>query len=92
MKAIEIVEIIKQSNANLLGKLTDKEAAKILSLAFAELGKQLGSTTEGPIKIPGLGVFKIKQVEREKEGQKVTVKRIGFRTMKARVKAKKSAE
>jgi len=84
MKAIEIVELIKQSNPKLLGKARDARVAKIISAAFTQIGKQLDATTEGSVKIPALGVFAVKQVEREKEGQKLTVKKISFRAMKAK--------
>lgn len=82
MKLIEIVEQIKETNPKILGKLTDAKAAKILSAAFAEISKQLDATDDGAVKVPALGAFAVKQVEREKEGEKLTVKKISFRVAK----------
>jgi hypothetical protein len=89
MKIAEIVEQIKEANPKTLGKLTDAKAARIISAAFAEVGKHVDATTEGAVKIPALGAFAIKQVEREKEGQKLTVKKISFRAAKPKAKAEK---
>ncbi|MDP2902806.1 MAG: hypothetical protein Q8N96_06820, partial [Methylovulum sp.] len=86
MKPIEIVELIKQANPDLLGKTPNQKAAKIISAALSVLSKQLIETTVGIVKVPGLGAFAVKQVEREKDGEKKTVKRIAFRTPKAKVK------
>lgn len=90
MKALEIVELIKQSNPKLLGKTPDARAAKIITAALSQIGQQLNATTEGPLKIPSLGVFAIKQVEREKDGQTVTVKKVSFRSPKPKAKAVKA--
>ena len=43
------------------------------------MSKAIESTAEGRVSVPGLGVFVIKNVEREKDGVKAAVKRIGFR-------------
>ena len=79
MKAIELAEFIKQANPELLGKTPKAKVARIIAAAFAQIGNQLEQTTEGAVKFPTLGTFTIKQVEREKDGQKLTVKKIGFR-------------
>ena len=88
MKAIEIVESIKQSNPKLLGKMPEKRAATLVQSVLAELGKQLDAVDNGVVKVQGLGNFRIKQVEREKDGQKVTLKRVSFRKVKRVAKAK----
>lgn len=92
MKAIEIVELIKQENPKVLGKTPDEKTAKIISAALRQISKQLDQATEGNVKIPGLGAFSIRQVEREKEGQTVAIKKISFRAAKLKAKAKKTAE
>ncbi len=88
MKAIEIVESIKQSNPKLLGKMPEQRAASLVQAVLAELGKQLDAVDTGVLKVQGLGNFRIRQVEREKEGQKVTLKRVTFRKVKRIPKAK----
>ncbi len=92
MKAIEIVELIKQENPKVLGQMSDDKAAKIVSAALRQINKQLHQATEGSVKILGLGAFGVRQVEREKEGQTQSVKKISFRAAKLKAKAKKTAE
>ncbi|MDP2901791.1 MAG: hypothetical protein Q8N96_01585, partial [Methylovulum sp.] len=75
-----------QANPKLLGKTPDAKAARIISAAFALIGKQLNETNEGLVKMSALGTFVVKQVEREQEGQKTTVKKIAFRASKAKAK------
>jgi len=81
MKANEIIEAIKQTNPKILGKMADKKAAKIVTAAFQEINKHLG-TAEGAVKVPGLGTFKVRELERNKEGQQVKVKKTSFRAAK----------
>ena len=86
MKPIEIVELIKISKPKLLGKMPDARAAKIIRAALVQLGKHIDAENEGVVKVPGFGNFKIRQVEREKGGQKKTVKAIAFRAAKKKIK------
>lgn len=85
MKAIELAELIKQANPELIGKTPKAKVAKIIAAAFAQVGNQLEQTGEGVVKFPALGTFTLKQVEREKDGQKVTVKKMGFRVAKPKL-------
>lgn len=89
MKAIELAELIKQANPELIGKTPKAKVARIIAAAFAQVGNQLEQTNEGAVKFPTLGTFTIKQVEREKDGQKVTVKKMGFRVAKPKAKVSK---
>jgi hypothetical protein len=79
MKAIEIVELIRQETPNVLGNMPDERAARIISAALRQISGQLHQTTEGNVKTPGLGIFNIRHVEREEDGQTVMVKKIAFR-------------
>lgn len=90
MKAIEIVELIKQSNPKVLGKMPDKRAAMLVQAVLAEFTKQLDAVDDGVVKVSGFGNFRIKQVEQEKDGNKVSVKKISFRTVKPKAKAVKA--
>jgi hypothetical protein len=92
MKPAEIVKLIKAETPELLGKLTEKKAAQIVRAALLLLGKQIAATDEGVVKVPGLGNFRIKNVERERKGQKVMVRRVGFIKAKAGATKKKKAE
>lgn len=78
MKPIEIVELIKAESPGLLGKLPDDKAARIVRAALMQLGKQLAVTDEGIVKVQGFGNFRIKNVEQDKDGEKVIVRRVAF--------------
>lgn len=82
MKPSEIVELIRESNPGLLGEMSDDRAGKIVRAVLMHLGKHIDSVAEGAVKVPGLGNFRIKQVEQEKAGEKHTLKRIVFSTIK----------
>ncbi len=88
MNANEVVELIKKEKPNLLGKMSEKKAAALVRNAFIQLGKHIDTTGEGVIKVPGFGNFRVNQVEREKDGQKVTVKRVVFRVTHPKEKDK----
>jgi len=88
MKANEIVESIKQSNPQLFGKMPDQKAITLVQAVLAELGKQIDAVDNGVVKVQGFGNFRIKQVEREKDGEKVTLKKVAFRKAKRKAKLK----
>ena len=90
MKPLEIVESIKASNPNALGKMKDNVAAKVIQLAMAELAKQLNETEEGVVRVGGLGNFKVTKVTREQDGKPVAVKRIVLRPKADAVEATKA--
>jgi nucleoid DNA-binding protein len=78
MKPIEIVEKIKAENPEVLGKMNDKVAARIVRLALAEVARQVTDADEGVVKVVGLGHFRVKHIEKEVDGAKVATKRIFF--------------
>jgi len=78
MKLGDIVKHIKNEKPELLGKLPEKRAVALLRESFAHLAKLLDEQEE-VVKVPGLGSFRTRLVEKEKEGQKTTSKRIIFR-------------
>lgn len=89
MKPIEIVEMIKLENPELLGKMPEKRAALIIKEVLAQIGKQVSAMDEGVLKVPGFGNFRVKQVERKKDGESETVmvKRVIFNAAKPKVAA-----
>ena len=82
MKPLELVNLIKKERPGLLGTLPEKRAARIILEALVQLGKQLNATKEGVVKIPRFGNFRVRPVEREKNGEKTTVRLITFRAAK----------
>jgi nucleoid DNA-binding protein len=87
MKPTELAELIKQANPKLLGTIPEAKVAKIITATVREISKQIRTTDTGTVKIAGLGSFKMRQVEREKDGKMVSVKKIAFRTVKVKAKA-----
>jgi len=84
MKPIEIVELIKQANPKLLDKMPDEKVAKIISATLREVGKHVSAAENGALKITGLGTFKIRQVERQKNDEMVNIKKIAFTAAKVK--------
>jgi nucleoid DNA-binding protein len=79
MKLDEIVKAAREDNEAAFANISDKRAAKIIRAAFQQVTGQLESAEEGKLNIGSLGRFMIKNVEREKEGAKVTRRRVTFR-------------
>jgi len=86
MKPIELVELIKEKRPNLLGKMPEKKAAAVIQAALGELGRHIAAAEEGAVRVPGMGTFRIRMVEMEKDGEDVTVKRIVFLAAKPKSK------
>lgn len=82
MRPIELVEILRQENPELLGKMPDKRAARIIRAALARLAQEIDATDEGVVKVPGFGNFRIRQITQDKEGKKVALKRVIFNAAK----------
>jgi nucleoid DNA-binding protein len=80
MRPIELVELIDKEKPKLLAGIEAQRAARIIREALTMLGKQIESVEEGAVGIPGFGSFRVKQVQRKKDGE--TVRRVIFRTAK----------
>lgn len=83
MKLEEIVKTARAADKSAFGKVNDKRAIKILRAAFRQVNSQVESTKDGNVAIGGLGRFAIKNVEREKDGVKVTKRRVIYRRGRA---------
>jgi|WetSurSiteA1Bulk_404760.scaffolds.fasta_scaffold349722_1 hypothetical protein len=82
MKPIEMVQMIKQSKPELIGKLPDKRAAAVIRASLTLLRDKIDALDEGVIKLPGFGRFAVRQVVRKKGDEEVTVKQVVFLTDK----------
>ena len=87
MKPIEIIEQIKQTNPAALKGVDDKTAVRLLRLVFADIAKQVSASEDGVVAVAGLGRFRVRTVEVEKEGVKTSVKRILFTQWPAKKEA-----
>ena len=62
-----------------LDKLHEGRGVMLLREVFQQIAWQIKGMTEGVVVVPFFGRFIVKQVEREKDGQKSLVKRVIFR-------------
>jgi hypothetical protein len=87
LKPTELVERIKEKKPKILGTVPEKKAIVLIQMALAELGRHIAAAEVGVVRVPGMGRFQSRMVEREKDGKKVNLKRIVF--MVAKPKSKK---
>lgn len=79
MTASELVAQVKLAGGKQLADVPDNKAKALVRLVFAEINKQIEAGNGEAVRVPGFGVFKSSTVDREKDGQKTTVKRTVFR-------------
>lgn len=79
MRPIEIVDFLRLEQPQLLGKMPDKKAAGLIRAALALISRRIDALEEGLLQVAGLGVFRVRRVEREKDGQKVLVRQVILR-------------
>lgn len=84
MTPTEMAALIKKEHPELFEKMSEQRVARIVRVVFSHVGKQLDALTEGALHVPAFGNFRLRLVESEKDGQKVTIKRLGFRRAKER--------
>ncbi|HSI58885.1 MAG TPA: hypothetical protein VLA16_15105 [Ideonella sp.] len=87
MKIKELAEKAKAAYPGSLGSLPDAKINLLARTIFGLIKDELESTAEGSVKIAFLGQFKVRNVEIEKEGEKVQHRRIQFLPAAARVAA-----
>jgi hypothetical protein len=86
MKPVDLLGLVLKEKPGMLGKMPEKKAATIISAALAQLGKRIETVKEGAVRVPGLGGFRVKQVEQVREGKKATVRRVIFNAAKPKAK------
>ena len=82
MNVKELVQRAKVASPK-LQSLPDDQAIVLVREIFKELSRELEATTRGAVKVGGLGTFRVRQVEKTKDGQTVRAKRTMFRAPKA---------
>jgi hypothetical protein len=84
-----IEELIRKAlqSAPALQALPEQDARALVREVFRHVRQQVDATDEGKIAVGGLGLFRIRQAEREKDGRTVPVKRVSFRCEKTGDKA-----
>jgi nucleoid DNA-binding protein len=79
MNPIEIVKRIRSTNPKLLDNIADAKVANIIRATLNHIHKDIEETEEGVVVVQGLGRFRIKQIERQKDDTTVIVKRVLFK-------------
>ena len=79
MKPIEIVQAMRAASPDAFGTMKDQRVAGIVNSVFQHLAGVLKDAPEGPLRIPGLGVFVVRHVEVEKDGVKTPTRRVMYR-------------
>jgi hypothetical protein len=90
MTPVEIVALIGLGKPKLLENVPEDQAARLIREAFVLISKEIEAVEEGVVKVPGLGAFRIRQLEQEKEGEKRKLRKVVFQAAKAK-KAKLAA-
>ncbi|MCC2634642.1 MAG: hypothetical protein K0S48_2528 [Ramlibacter sp.] len=85
MKINEAVAKAMLTNERAFKDISEAQATRVVKAALAEIAKEVDETNEGKVSVPGFASFTVKQVERDKDGEKSTRKRI-----MARMKVRKS--
>jgi hypothetical protein len=91
VKIDELLQSAMKDRPKLFAKVPEQKVAGIVRAALIQLGQKLDSMTDGVVKVPGFGIFRIQQVEREKEGKKVTVRKVAFKAAAPKLKKGKAA-
>lgn len=84
LNAKSLAASVKASGGPGLKSVPEAKVAKILALAFAEIGKEMNSVEQGVLSVKGLGIFRVRSREIEKEGTKTAVRRVGFAVSRPR--------
>lgn len=88
MKLNEIAAHILKEHPELKAEVSEKHLVALIREVFAQMVTQLDQQGEEEkiLRIQGFGSFRTRVIEKEKDGQKVSEKRIIFRPAKANPK------
>jgi nucleoid DNA-binding protein len=80
MEIQELLDEIDATHPGIIGrKVPEPVATALLRAAFQVVRKQVEKVDEGQVQIKGLGVFRVKSVERGEGKDRVTRKVVSFR-------------
>ena len=81
MKIEELVRSARES-APQLKTLADEDAQRLVREVFGRILQEIDATPEGAVRVDALGLFRVRQREREQDGATKPVKRIAFQPHK----------
>jgi hypothetical protein len=77
----DIIEHLKSANPK-LSIINDRQSVTLIRESLNLINEAVQNTNDDVVRVAGLGNFRSKTIEREKEGVMTTVKRIVFRPAK----------
>ena len=83
MKATELIEQMRRTNPKLLDGIPENIAVELVRNVFKHINDTLAGTKEGVVDFVDLGRFRVRQVEKEVEGKKITRTQVIFRRAEA---------
>lgn len=92
MKINEAVAKAMLNNERAFKDISETQATRIVKAALTEIAQEIDEMEDGRVSVPGFATFAVKQVEREKEGKTVSLKRILVRLRVRKSDADESAD
>lgn len=83
MRILDLITQAREADPELFKGLKDRRAAKLTRAVLEQLLKELDGAPRGRLTVRGFGTFVVRNVERERDGNVMLKKRIGFRPRKA---------
>jgi hypothetical protein len=84
MNLKELVGKAKAAKPESLELLSDAKAILLMREAFKIIKAEISATDEGMVSIPGLGLFRVRQVEAQRDGSKTIERRTIFKLPRPR--------
>jgi hypothetical protein len=92
LRVLDVIDLVGKARPALLDTVPRKRAVTLIQAAFDQLGKYIDVMPEGVVRVQGFGNFRVRLVEQEKDGARVTVKRTIFRAAKGISMRKQNAD
>jgi nucleoid DNA-binding protein len=74
---------MQQADPKLLNGIPEDQATRLIQGVFRHMNNTLAATEDGMVNCPGFGRFRVRKVEREVDGKKVSRTQILFRRAEA---------
>jgi len=82
----ELIQRTSQESPAAFKDVNERAAAKLLQAVFATLARDIDQAPDGPYRVSGLGIFRVRTVEANAEG-KGGGRRVSFRTKQPKAPA-----
>jgi hypothetical protein len=74
----ELLEKMRDGHVDVWKDIPDQRAKAIMLKLFRQVSTAVGNATEERVQVPGLGVFRIRKVEKARDGKKVVRRQVRF--------------